>query len=164
MEAFSAGTVRVLLATSVIEVGVDVPEACFMVIESAERFGLSQLHQLRGRIGRGGQDASCVAVHGQLTDTGRQRLEVFGRTTDGFEIARADLSIRGPGEMLGSRQSGVEAGAALAAALRHPEWLEEAVEDARKLVADLDSDRRSRLIEELCRRTLEDPSQALLGG
>jgi ATP-dependent DNA helicase RecG len=107
MRAFAAGELRLLLATTVIEVGVDVPAATLMVIESAERFGLAQLHQLRGRVGRGARAASCVALHGALTDDAERRLAVFARTTDGFEIAEEDLAIRGPGELLGTRQAGV---------------------------------------------------------
>lgn len=164
MEAFAAGEIRALLATSVIEVGVDVPNATFMVIEGAERFGLAQLHQLRGRIGRGTRDSSCVAIHGDLTDTGEQRLEVFARTCDGFEIARADLTIRGPGEILGSLQAGAESGLALRAGVEHPEWLEEAVEDAQSLAQDLAPEERLALMEALCNQPLPDASQALSGG
>ena len=108
MAAFVRGDVHVLVATTVIEVGVDVPNASIMVIEHAERFGLAQLHQLRGRVGRGAADSTCVLLFEEpLTDTARQRLKVIYETTDGFEIARQDLLIRGPGEFLGARQSGV---------------------------------------------------------
>ena len=108
MAAFSAGEIDVLVATTVIEVGVDVPNASLMVIEHAERFGLSQLHQLRGRVGRGAYDSSCVLIYaGPLGDTARQRLKIIFENTDGFEIARQDLRLRGPGEFVGSRQSGV---------------------------------------------------------
>jgi ATP-dependent DNA helicase RecG len=108
MAAFSAGEIDVLVATTVIEVGVDVPNASLMVIEHAERFGLSQLHQLRGRVGRGKYESSCVLLFaGPLSPTARQRLKIIFENTDGFEIARQDLHLRGPGEFVGSRQSGV---------------------------------------------------------
>ncbi|TSE25942.1 ATP-dependent DNA helicase RecG [Tepidimonas sediminis] len=112
MEAFAAGQVAVLVATTVIEVGVDVPNASLMVIEHAERFGLSQLHQLRGRVGRGALASVCVLLYspgedGRLSETARERLRAMAQTTDGFEIARRDLAIRGPGEFLGARQSGM---------------------------------------------------------
>jgi len=101
----------VLVSTTVIEVGVDVPNASLMVIEHAERFGLSQLHQLRGRVGRGAAASACVLLYGtpeggRLSETARERLRAMVETNDGFEIARRDLEIRGPGEFLGARQSG----------------------------------------------------------
>ncbi len=108
MAAFAAGQCDVLVATTVIEVGVDVPNASLMVIEHAERFGLSQLHQLRGRVGRGAHDSVCVLLYqGPLSETARSRLKIIFENTDGFEIARQDLHLRGPGEFVGSRQSGV---------------------------------------------------------
>jgi ATP-dependent DNA helicase RecG len=108
MAAFAAGDIDVLVATTVIEVGVDVPNASLMVIEHAERFGLSQLHQLRGRVGRGKYESSCVLIYaGPLGEIARQRLKIIFENTDGFEIARQDLQIRGPGEFVGARQSGV---------------------------------------------------------
>ncbi len=108
MAAFAGGEIDVLVATTVIEVGVDVPNASLMVIEHAERFGLSQLHQLRGRVGRGAHESSCVLIYaGPLGEIARQRLKIIFENTDGFEIARQDLQIRGPGEFVGSRQSGV---------------------------------------------------------
>ncbi len=108
MAAFAAGDIDVLVATTVIEVGVDVPNASLMVIEHAERFGLSQLHQLRGRVGRGQYESSCVLIYaGPLGEIARQRLKIIFENTDGFEIARQDLQIRGPGEFVGARQSGV---------------------------------------------------------
>jgi len=108
MAAFAAGGIDVLVATTVIEVGVDVPNASLMVIEHAERFGLSQLHQLRGRVGRGGFESSCVLIYaGPLGEVARQRLKIIFEHSDGFEIARRDLQLRGPGEFIGARQSGV---------------------------------------------------------
>jgi ATP-dependent DNA helicase RecG len=111
MELFTAGVMGVLVSTTVIEVGVDVPNASLMVIEHAERFGLSQLHQLRGRVGRGAAASACVLLYGtpeggRLSETARDRLRAMVETNDGFEIARRDLEIRGPGEFLGARQSG----------------------------------------------------------
>ena len=108
MASFAAGEIDVLVATTVIEVGVDVPNASLMVIEHAERFGLSQLHQLRGRIGRGAHDSVCVLLYQKpLSPTARARLKIIFENTDGFEIARQDLHLRGPGEFVGARQSGV---------------------------------------------------------
>ncbi|MDR2451061.1 MAG: ATP-dependent DNA helicase RecG, partial [Candidatus Accumulibacter sp.] len=108
MAAFAAGEIDVLVATTVIEVGVDVGNASLMVIEHAERFGLAQLHQLRGRIGRGRDVSVCVLLYqSPLSPAARQRLKIIFEHTDGFEIARCDLSLRGPGEFVGSRQSGL---------------------------------------------------------
>ncbi|HET8935903.1 MAG TPA: ATP-dependent DNA helicase RecG [Polyangiales bacterium] len=107
MERFIKGEVRVLVATTVVEVGVDVPRANVMLIENAERFGLSQLHQLRGRVGRGGQRSACLLVHQAASEDSRSRIETMCATTDGFRIAEADLQIRGPGELFGQRQSGL---------------------------------------------------------
>jgi ATP-dependent DNA helicase RecG len=107
MSLFTAGEMAVLVSTTVIEVGVDVPNASLMVIEHAERFGLSQLHQLRGRVGRGAAASVCVLMYGSpLSDTAKARLKAMLETADGFEIARRDLEIRGPGEFFGARQSG----------------------------------------------------------
>jgi ATP-dependent DNA helicase RecG len=107
MAQFAGGQMAVLVATTVIEVGVDVPNASLMVIEHAERFGLSQLHQLRGRVGRGAVASVCVLLYqGPLSPTGKDRLRAMAETNDGFEIARRDLDIRGPGEFMGARQSG----------------------------------------------------------
>ncbi|ASM77187.1 ATP-dependent DNA helicase RecG [Vitreoscilla filiformis] len=128
MAGFSAGVLGVLVATTVIEVGVDVPNASLMVIEHADRFGLAQLHQLRGRVGRGSVASVCVLLYsGPLSETGKQRLRAMVETTDGFEIARRDLEIRGPGDFMGARQSGdallrfadVTQDAALLAQARH---------------------------------------------
>lgn len=108
MQAFGRGESRLLLATTVIEVGVDVPKATLMVIEHAERFGLAQLHQLRGRIGRGAEQSTCILLFEEpLSDLAKERLKTLYETDDGFEVARRDLALRGPGEFLGVRQSGV---------------------------------------------------------
>jgi ATP-dependent DNA helicase RecG len=108
MAAFVAGAIDVLVATTVIEVGIDVPNATVMVIEQAERFGLAQLHQLRGRVGRGAAQSHCVLVHASRpSDAARARLRALAETTDGFEIAERDLELRGPGDFFGTRQSGV---------------------------------------------------------
>ena len=110
MAEFAAGEIDVLVATTVIEVGVDVPNASVMIIEHAERFGLSQLHQLRGRVGRGSAKSFCILLFDpNLSQTGRERLRIIRQTNDGFEIAREDLRLRGPGEFIGARQSGVPA-------------------------------------------------------
>jgi len=109
MAAFKAGESQLLVATTVIEVGVDVPQATIMVVEHAERFGLSQLHQLRGRVGRGSGKSSCILLwHDPLGETAKARLKIMRETDDGFVIAEEDLRLRGPGEMLGKRQSGME--------------------------------------------------------
>jgi ATP-dependent DNA helicase RecG len=108
MTAFQNGEIQLLVATTVIEVGVDVPNATLMVIEHAERMGLSQLHQLRGRVGRGARPSACILLYqNPLTPTARERLKVIYENQDGFEVARHDLKLRGPGELLGARQSGV---------------------------------------------------------
>jgi ATP-dependent DNA helicase RecG len=109
MARFASGELAVLVATTVIEVGVDVPNSTLMIVEGAERFGLAQLHQLRGRVGRGTGKSTCLLIRGQsLTDVGRARLSLMRETSDGFRIAEEDLRLRGPGEILGTRQSGEE--------------------------------------------------------
>jgi ATP-dependent DNA helicase RecG len=136
MQAFRNNEIQILVATTVIEVGVDVPNATVMVIEHAERFGLSQLHQLRGRIGRGAHKSHCVLIApGHVTDEARARLETMVRTNNGFEIAEADLQIRGPGEFFGTRQSG-EMGFHVANPLRDQEFLETARKEAFSLAQD----------------------------
>ena len=107
MYAFKDGKIGLLVATTVIEVGVDVPNATLMVIENAERMGLAQLHQLRGRVGRGAHESDCVLLYGPLSEVARARLKVIRETSDGFVIARRDLELRGPGELLGTRQTGL---------------------------------------------------------
>ena len=110
MLAFAAGELQVLVSTTVIEVGVDVPNATLMIIEHAERFGLAQLHQLRGRVGRGAAQSSCILI-GDVRNSpeARRRLEIMRETNDGFRISEVDLELRGPGEMIGTRQSGLPA-------------------------------------------------------
>ena len=108
MTRFLNGETNIMVATTVIEVGVDIPNASVMVIENAERFGLSQLHQLRGRVGRGSDQSYCILMTGEkLSDDARKRIQTLVRTTDGFEIAEADLQLRGPGDMEGTQQSGI---------------------------------------------------------
>jgi ATP-dependent DNA helicase RecG len=107
MERFASGAAQLLVATTVIEVGVDVPNSTLMVIEQAERFGLAQLHQLRGRVGRGAVKSTCLLLRSaMLSETGRQRLALMRETQDGFRLAEEDLRLRGGGELLGTRQSG----------------------------------------------------------
>jgi ATP-dependent DNA helicase RecG len=107
MIKFSTGDTNILVGTTVIEVGVNVPNASVMVIESSEKFGLSQLHQLRGRVGRGAEKSYCVLITGnKLSNDARERMKIMTETNDGFKIAEKDLEIRGPGEMEGTRQSG----------------------------------------------------------
>src|SRR3546814_15876834 len=107
MNRFAHGSSGILVATTVIEVGIDVPEASVMVIEHAERFGLAQLHQLRGRIGRGERKSTCLLLYGTpLTDAAKARIEILRQTEDGFRIAEEDLRLRGGGEVLGTRQRG----------------------------------------------------------
>jgi ATP-dependent DNA helicase RecG len=136
MQAFRRNETQLLVATTVVEVGVDVPNATVMVIEHAERFGLAQLHQLRGRIGRGVHKSHCVLVAPyRMSDDARTRLETMVRTSNGFAIAEADLQIRGPGEFFGTRQSG-EMGFHVAHPLRDKEFLETAREEAFALAED----------------------------
>ncbi len=108
MQSFQSGAIQLLVATTVIEVGVDVPNATLMVIENAERMGLAQLHQLRGRVGRGAGKSTCILLYqNPVSELARARLKIIFENNDGFEIARHDLRLRGPGELLGARQSGV---------------------------------------------------------
>ena len=109
MESFAAGQADILVSTTVVEVGVDVPNATCMVVENAERFGLSQLHQLRGRVGRGTAKSYCILLSDHPGEETKRRLRVLTKTNDGFEISREDLAIRGPGDFFGQRQHGLPA-------------------------------------------------------
>ncbi len=149
MRAFKSGDIDLLVATTVIEVGVDVPNASLMIIENAERLGLSQLHQLRGRVGRGAAQSHCVLVyHPPLTDMAEARLRVMRETTDGFVIAQRDLELRGPGEILGTQQTGL-------ARLRVADLMRDApLIPAVQAAADRMLDRHPRLVPPLLRRWL----------
>ena len=141
MAAFSQGRLSILVATTVIEVGVDVPEATVMIIEHAERFGLAQLHQLRGRVGRGSAKSTCLLLYAHLGETAKARLAIMRETEDGFRIAEEDLKLRGAGELLGTRQSGLP-DMRLADFALHGELLQAARDDAR-LVIERDPDLKS---------------------
>ncbi|SOC85654.1 ATP-dependent DNA helicase RecG [Ensifer adhaerens] len=150
MALFKSGQTRLLVATTVIEVGVDVPDATIMVIEHAERFGLAQLHQLRGRVGRGDEASTCLLLYkGPLTENGRARLNIMRETEDGFLIAEEDLKLRGEGELLGTRQSGTP-GFHLASLEAHGDLLEMARKDAAYILGkdpNLEGERGDRIRE-----------------
>src|SRR5438874_2346986 len=133
MAAFKAGELQILVSTTVIEVGVDVANATVMVIEQAERYGLAQLHQLRGRVGRGAEQSYCILVTGKLNDAGRERIRTLVDSNDGFAIAEVDLKLRGPGEFFGTKQSGVPA-LRIASVIRDREILEVARREAMDFV------------------------------
>ncbi len=135
MRAFKSGALELLVATTVIEVGVDVPNATLMVVENAERMGLAQLHQLRGRVGRGHQASTCVLLYKPpLSALARERLNVLRATNDGFEVAQKDLELRGPGEVLGTRQTGIEQ-LRVADLLRDADLLPTVIEVSEQLLA-----------------------------
>jgi ATP-dependent DNA helicase RecG len=135
MRRFKAGEVQILVSTTVIEVGIDVPNASVMVIEHAERFGLSQLHQLRGRVGRGPWKSYCILLtSGRLGEDAERRIQAMTETNDGFKIAEVDLQLRGPGEFFGTRQSGLPE-FRVADLLRDASILEEARREAHAIVA-----------------------------
>ena len=150
MQRFKNGETRILVATTVIEVGVDVPNASIMVIENANRFGLSQLHQLRGRVGRGADQSYCMLVTpGKLSDDTRKRIDIMTATCDGFEIAEADLKLRGPGDLEGTQQSGIAFDLRLASLARDGQLIEHVRHVARDII---ESD-----------PSLEKPENALMG-
>jgi ATP-dependent DNA helicase RecG len=134
MAAFRSGETQVLVCTTVVEVGVDVPNATLMAIEGGERFGLAQLHQLRGRISRGAHPGFCGVFADPQTDEAQKRLKAFQSTTDGFRLAEIDFELRGPGELFGTRQHGLPP-FRVADLLRDADVLEEARRDAQALVA-----------------------------
>src|SRR5437773_9016157 len=150
MQRFRKNDVQILVATTVVEVGVDLPNAMVLVVEHAERFELAQLHQLRGRIGRGARKSHCILVAPpRMTDEARARLETMVRTSNGFEIAEADLQLRGPGEFFGTRQAG-NLGFHIANPLRDRELLELARREAFALAADsAQQDAMQRLLRQL---------------
>ena len=136
MQAFAAGQIHILVSTTVVEVGVDVPNASVMVVEHAERFGLSQLHQLRGRVGRGPWESHCVLLYqSPWTDDARERLRALATTSDGFAIAEHDLELRGPGDFFGTRQSGLPK-LRTGDLVRDRDIMEEAHREARRIVAE----------------------------
>ncbi|HVY54840.1 MAG TPA: helicase-related protein, partial [Thermodesulfobacteriota bacterium] len=136
MKRFISRQIDILVSTTVIEVGVDVPNATVMVVENAERFGLTQLHQLRGRVGRGGHDSCCILISGfKRSEDAEKRLSIMEETSDGFRIAEADLMIRGPGDFLGTKQSGLPE-FRFADILRDARILNEAREDAFHIVKE----------------------------
>jgi ATP-dependent DNA helicase RecG len=143
MERFKQGHIKILVSTTVIEVGVDVPNATVMLIEQAERYGLAQLHQLRGRVGRGGEQSYCILVTGRLGDAARERIRTLVDSNDGFAIAEMDLKLRGPGEFFGTRQSGLPA-LRIASVIRDREILEVARREAMDFVNDPPSDEELR--------------------
>jgi ATP-dependent DNA helicase RecG len=129
MASFKRGEIQILVSTTVIEVGVDVPNANVMIIEQAERFGLAQLHQLRGRVGRGAEQSYCILVTGKINETGRERIRTMVESNDGFYIAEMDMKLRGPGEFFGTKQSGLPA-LRIANIIRDQEILEVARHEA----------------------------------
>lgn len=157
MDAFASGDIDVLVSTVVIEVGINVPNAAVMVIENAERFGLAQLHQLRGRVGRGSAQSYCFLIRCSDSEIARQRCDIMCRTTDGFEIAEADLKLRGPGEIFGTRQHGLPQ-MQISDLARHSDVLEKA-KDAAKKIIDADPQLRQPGVQPLKRRI-----QKMFGG
>ncbi len=139
MREFKTGATKILVATTVIEVGVDVPNASVMVIEQAERFGLAQIHQLRGRVGRGAQQSYCVLVTGKMSDIACERIRTLVESNDGFYIAEMDMRLRGPGEFFGTRQSGIP-GLRLADLMRDSDVLEMARTEAARLLEERNPD------------------------
>ena len=153
MQQFASGTTHIMVATTVIEVGVNVPNASVMIIENAERFGLSQLHQLRGRVGRGAEQSYCILLTGfKLANDTRKRMEIMTRTNDGFEISEADLQLRGPGDLEGTQQSGLPFDLKIADLVRDSRMLEIARTTAMEILeedATLSSEKNSILSQQL---------------
>ncbi|HZK65312.1 MAG TPA: helicase-related protein, partial [Puia sp.] len=136
MKRFVSGETQIMVATTVIEVGVNIPNASVMVVESAEKFGLSQLHQLRGRVGRGNEQSFCILLSGNKTGKdARERLDIMCRTSDGFRIAEKDMELRGPGDIAGTRQSGI-LDFKLADIIRDKNILQQAIQSADKILAE----------------------------
>ncbi|MGH8995361.1 MAG: helicase-related protein, partial [Acidimicrobiales bacterium] len=161
MDRFRDGHVQVLVATTVIEVGIDVPEATVAVIEDADRFGIAQLHQLRGRVGRSSLASWCY-LFGEGTSEGAEvRLSALERTTDGFELAEVDLELRGEGTILGERQTG-SSGLRLAKLARDKEWVQRAREVAEEIVADDPELAMHPVLADEVRFTLDDEEAAFL--
>ena len=147
MEQFARNEIQVLVSTTVVEVGVNVPNATVMMIENAERFGLAQLHQLRGRVGRGDAQSYCIMINATDTEKSRKRLDILNRSNDGFEIARFDLSLRGPGQILGVKQSGLPT-MVFASLVDDIKILDIAQKDAQYILRRLNSCEFSKIIQE----------------
>lgn len=163
MADFASGATPVLLATTVIEVGVDVPEASMMVVLDADRFGLSQLHQLRGRVGRGGRESICVAVTGvEVGSTAFHRLKAFASTMDGFALAEADLDLRSEGDVLGASQSGRTSGLDLLRVTRDARLIATARSQAERIVAADPQLREHRALAAAIAERLDEESRAFL--
>jgi ATP-dependent DNA helicase RecG len=143
MEKFQRGEIKILVATTVIEVGVDVPNASVIVIEQAERFGLAQMHQLRGRVGRGTEQSYCILVTAKMSELARERIRTLVESNDGFYIAEMDMKLRGPGEFFGTRQSGLPA-LQIASIVRDADVLEVARNEAAAFVAHAPSEQELR--------------------
>jgi DNA helicase recG len=163
MKAFAGGASPVLVATTVIEVGVDVPEATMMVILDADRFGLSQLHQLRGRVGRGSSAAVCVAVTGaEVGSTAFHRLKAFAEVSDGFALAEADLELRSEGNVLGAAQSGRRSDLDLVRVTRDRDVIERARGEAEAVIAADPQLREHRALAAAIAQRLDEEAQAFL--
>jgi ATP-dependent DNA helicase RecG len=162
MDGFRSGALQVLVATTVIEVGVDVPEATVMVVLDADRFGIAQLHQLRGRVGRGSEPSHCVLVaNGELSADASERLAALVRSSDGFELAEVDLELRGEGTVMGERQKG-RSDLKLASLRRDREWVERAREVAFDVVGDGRGLKAHPLLEEEVDVLLADEDEEFL--
>ncbi|MEM8506165.1 MAG: helicase-related protein, partial [Cyanobacteria bacterium P01_D01_bin.1] len=163
ISAFREQATQILVSTTVVEVGVDVPNATVMLIEHAERFGLSQLHQLRGRVGRGGDQSFCLLMTNSKSDVAMQRLQVMEQSQDGFFISEMDMRFRGPGQVLGTRQSGLP-DFALASLVEDQEVLEIARTAAANILAQESKDGDGLTRWPLMEKELERRYQKLMGG